>query len=205
MITSFFPFPSLSGFIVGNKITSRIVSLPVKSITKRSIPIPIPPAGGIPYSKASTKSISISLASSLPSSLSFSWFSNLSYWSIGSLSSVNAFAYSLPIINNSNLWVNLGSFGSFLAKGLISIGWPKTKVGSIIVSSTNFSKKAFTICPKAKWLSNSTPFSKANFWASSSVFTKKKLIPVFSRIRSTICTLLNPGAKLIWWPKKSIS
>ena len=133
--------------MVGNNITSLTVSAPVKSITRRSIPIPNPPAGGIPYSRASTKSISISLASSLPSSRSFSWLANLSYWSIGSFNSVKALPYSEPQINNSNLSVNLGSFGSFLAKGLISIGWPKTNVGSIIVSSTKLSKKALTMCP----------------------------------------------------------
>jgi hypothetical protein len=36
----------------------------VKNTTILSIPIPIPPAGGIPYSKDSIKSLSISPASS---------------------------------------------------------------------------------------------------------------------------------------------
>ena len=38
----------------GNSTTSRIDSLPVRSITKRSIPKPRPPVGGIPYESAST-------------------------------------------------------------------------------------------------------------------------------------------------------
>ena len=38
----------------GNRTTSRIDSLPVSSITSRSIPRPIPPVGGIPYDSAST-------------------------------------------------------------------------------------------------------------------------------------------------------
>ena len=38
----------------GKRTTSRIDSLPVSSITSRSIPRPIPPVGGIPYDSAST-------------------------------------------------------------------------------------------------------------------------------------------------------
>ncbi len=41
-----------SGFNSGNKITSRIVGESVKSIISRSMPMPRPPAGGIPYSSA---------------------------------------------------------------------------------------------------------------------------------------------------------
>ena len=43
-------------FIVGNNITSLIDSCSQNSIINLSIPYPIPPAGGIPYSNASTKS-----------------------------------------------------------------------------------------------------------------------------------------------------
>lgn len=43
-----------SGRICGNKITSRMEGLSVNSITKRSIPIPSPAVGGMPYSRAST-------------------------------------------------------------------------------------------------------------------------------------------------------
>ena len=61
-------------------------------------------------------------ASSSPASLAFTCAKNLSYWSIGSFNSENAFAYSLPPINNSNLCVILGSSGTFLASGEFSIG-----------------------------------------------------------------------------------
>ena len=40
------------GFIVGNKITSRMVSELVSIITVRSTPMPMPPVGGRPYSMA---------------------------------------------------------------------------------------------------------------------------------------------------------
>ena len=40
------------GFIVGKRRTSRIESLSVRSITRRSTPNPRPPVGGIPYSSA---------------------------------------------------------------------------------------------------------------------------------------------------------
>ena len=43
----------MSSFLnVGNKITSLIDAELVCNITNLSIPIPNPPAGGIPYSKA---------------------------------------------------------------------------------------------------------------------------------------------------------
>ena len=41
-----------SGFMVGNKITSRMVSELVSIITVRSTPMPMPPVGGRPYSMA---------------------------------------------------------------------------------------------------------------------------------------------------------
>src|ERR1019366_6734379 len=40
------------GRISGKRITSRMLSAPVSIMTSRSIPIPIPPAGGIPCSSA---------------------------------------------------------------------------------------------------------------------------------------------------------
>lgn len=57
--------------IVGNSKTSRIDCASVNSITIRSIPIPKPPVGGIPVSKASKNSSSSGCASSLPSAFSF--------------------------------------------------------------------------------------------------------------------------------------
>lgn len=52
--SSFFSFSLSSNFLsVGNKMISRIESWPVSIIIIRSIPIPIPPVGGIPLSIAS--------------------------------------------------------------------------------------------------------------------------------------------------------
>ena len=42
------------GFMVGKRMTSRMESLPVSSMTQRSMPMPKPPVGGIPYSRALT-------------------------------------------------------------------------------------------------------------------------------------------------------
>jgi beta-N-acetylhexosaminidase len=42
----------------GNRITSRMLGLSVSSITSRSMPMPQPPAGGMPYSSARMKSAS---------------------------------------------------------------------------------------------------------------------------------------------------
>lgn len=43
-----------SGFITGKSCTSRMVVESVMSITRRSIPIPMPPVGGRPISSALT-------------------------------------------------------------------------------------------------------------------------------------------------------
>ena len=66
-----FADPQIFGRIVGKAMTSRIDGLLVKSITSRSMPMPSPPAGGMPYSSASTKSASRCCASSSPFSRSF--------------------------------------------------------------------------------------------------------------------------------------
>ena len=47
------------GLSNGNRITSRMDSAPVSNIVSRSIPMPIPPAGGMPCSSASRNSSSI--------------------------------------------------------------------------------------------------------------------------------------------------
>jgi hypothetical protein len=57
--------PQVCGFTSGNKIVSRIPS-PVRFITNRSMPMPIPPVGGMPYSRASRKSSSTCIASGSP-------------------------------------------------------------------------------------------------------------------------------------------
>ena len=54
------------GLISGNKITSLIEGLSVISMTTLSMPIPMPPVGGIPYSSAVMKSSSMGCASSSP-------------------------------------------------------------------------------------------------------------------------------------------
>ena len=53
------------GFIVGKRMTSRMVEPSVRSMTSRSTPIPSPPVGGRPYSSAFMKSSS-TCASVLP-------------------------------------------------------------------------------------------------------------------------------------------
>ena len=68
-----------NGFIVGNNSTSLIEAESVSNIINLSIPIPNPPVGGRPISKAVTKSSSIIFASSSPASLASTCFLNLSY------------------------------------------------------------------------------------------------------------------------------
>ena len=46
------------GFMVGNNNTSLIEKLSVRNITRRSTPMPMPPVGGMPYSRAVMKSSS---------------------------------------------------------------------------------------------------------------------------------------------------
>src|SRR6056297_2943001 len=67
-----------SGFICGKKSTALIESELVMIIERRSIPIPIPAVGGIPYSIARRKSSSTVIASSSPPARSRACSSNLS-------------------------------------------------------------------------------------------------------------------------------
>ena len=53
-----------NGFMVGNRIISRMDGASAISMTTRSMPTPRPPVGGSPTSRALTKSISIGCASS---------------------------------------------------------------------------------------------------------------------------------------------
>ena len=62
-----------SRFNAGNKITSRMLALLVSNIIKRSMPMPHPPVGGMPYSSARTKSWSKNMASSSPLSFCSTW------------------------------------------------------------------------------------------------------------------------------------
>jgi hypothetical protein len=45
-------------FMSGKAMTSRMLGLSVSSITRRSMPMPMPAVGGMPYSSACTKSSS---------------------------------------------------------------------------------------------------------------------------------------------------
>ena len=110
------------GFIVGNSSTSLIAWLSVRSITRRSIPYPIPPVGGIPISSAFRKSSSVWLASSSPASARASCALKRSLWSIGSFSSEYALHISHVLIKSSKRSTLFGSEGFFLVSGEISIG-----------------------------------------------------------------------------------
>ncbi len=59
-------YSSCFGRIVGKRMISLMLWVSVKSIAKRSIPMPTPAAGGIPYSIASIKSSSLEFASLSP-------------------------------------------------------------------------------------------------------------------------------------------
>ena len=109
-------------FIVGNSSTSRIAWLSVSSITRRSIPYPIPPVGGIPISSAFRKSSSVWFASSSPASARASCALKRSLWSIGSLSSEYALHISHVLMNSSKRSTLFGSEGFFFVSGEISIG-----------------------------------------------------------------------------------
>ena len=106
----------------GNNITSLMDLLSVKIMTSLSTPMPSPPAGGIPCSRALIKSKSIFPVCLSSSSVLDACCLNLDIWSFGSISSENAFATSSPPIKSSNLSVSSGFFGCFLASGDISIG-----------------------------------------------------------------------------------
>ena len=115
-------FTPSKGFIVGNSNTSLIAWLSVRSITRRSIPYPIPPVGGIPISSALRKSSSVCSASSSPAAALASCAAKRSRWSIGSLSSEYALHISHVLQNSSKRSTFVGSLGFFLVRGDISIG-----------------------------------------------------------------------------------
>src|SRR5437773_1798251 len=111
-----------SDFMTGKRITSRIDGRSVRSMTRRSTPIPSPPHGGSPYSTARRKSSSIGCASTLPAARIAACASKRARWSIRSVSSVNALAYSRPRMMSSNRSTNLGSSSRGRASGEISTG-----------------------------------------------------------------------------------
>ena len=122
LFTSFFLFTPSKDFIVGNNNTSLIAWLSVRSITRRSIPYPIPPVGGIPISSALRKSSSVCSASSSPAAALASCAAKRSRWSIGSLSSEYALHISHVLQNSSKRSTFVGSLGFFFVRGDISIG-----------------------------------------------------------------------------------
>ena len=98
---AFSAFQFSKGFIVGNRITSRMELAPHSSMAQRSMPKPRPPVGGMPYSSAMTKSSSIMLASSSPWARFSACALKRWYWSMGSLSSEKALPISQPQMNIS--------------------------------------------------------------------------------------------------------
>jgi len=95
------------------------VPVSVSIITRRSIPTPIPPVGGIPVSSAKRKSSSTSpCLSKLASACCF----NISLCRIGLFCSLKALASSSPAMNTSNLSVSCGLPVILLARGESSAG-----------------------------------------------------------------------------------
>ncbi|GIT45557.1 MAG: hypothetical protein Ct9H300mP12_01420 [Acidimicrobiales bacterium] len=79
-----------SGRNVGKRITSRIVVVPVRIMTRRSIPIPSPPVGGRPYSQSTQIVLVDSHGLDITGHLLASWASNLAPCSSASTNSVKA-------------------------------------------------------------------------------------------------------------------
>jgi hypothetical protein len=75
-----------------------MLGLSVSSIIRRSMPMPQPPAGGMPYSSARTKSWSKNMASSSPASLAATWAWKRAAWSSASFSSEKPLPNSRPVM-----------------------------------------------------------------------------------------------------------
>ena len=104
------------GFMVGKSSTSRMVAESVISITMRSRPKPRPPVGGMPYSRALTKSSSTSAL--MPWALrAATCSSKRRRWSMGSFSSEKALPNSQPLMKNSKRSVRSLFSGLRLARG----------------------------------------------------------------------------------------
>src|ERR1039458_9476419 len=110
------------GRMVGNSSTSRMPGLSVSSMTKRSTPMPRPPAGGMPASMASRKSSSRGWVSVAPRSRWRACSSKRARWSMGSLSSLKALASSRPATTSSKRSTNRGSSLRRRGTGLTSAG-----------------------------------------------------------------------------------
>src|SRR5262249_16653720 len=137
------PGPRRSRRRCGKRIRSRIDAESERSMASRSMPIPSPAVGGIPYSSARTKSSSIQCASSSPRSRSRACSSNRRRWSMGSLSSEYALAISRRLMKSSKRSTRRGSLALRFDSGDSSLRKTVTKVGWISVGSTRVSKMSF--------------------------------------------------------------
>jgi len=90
------------------------------SIVILSIPMPQPPVGGKPYSRAVMKASSTFIASSSPPALAAACSSNRSLCVTGSFSSVYALQTSRQLTNSSNRSVIPGMSRCHFASGLIA-------------------------------------------------------------------------------------
>lgn len=94
----------------------------MRNIVSLSIPIPHPPVGGSPYSRAVQKFSSTICASSSPAAFCLACSANLSLCTRGSLSSVYALTTSFWQTNSSNLSVRPGTprclWGCVLCEGM---------------------------------------------------------------------------------------
>ena len=95
-----------SGFMAGKNKTSLILFESVRNIVSLSIPMPHPPVGGKPYSRAVQKPSSINIASSSPDALSLDCCSNRDLCTAGSFNSVYALQISFLQQKSSNRSVN---------------------------------------------------------------------------------------------------
>mmetsp|Transcript_12986 Transcript_12986/g.39307 ORF Transcript_12986/g.39307 Transcript_12986/m.39307 type:complete len:243 (+) Transcript_12986:683-1411(+) len=125
------------GFMAGNSSTSLMLAVSVRSMVRRSMPMPQPAVGGSPYSRAEQKPSSISCASSSPASLSCACSAKRSRCTTGSFSSVYALASSRRFTNSSNRSVMPGLLLCHLARGDMSWGWSVMKVGLMQSTSRN--------------------------------------------------------------------
>ena len=111
-----------SGRSSGKAMTSLMVAESVSSMISRSMPMPMPPVGGMPCSRAVRKSSSTPHASSSPAAFLAACASKRSLWSIGSVSSEKALASSRPTQKSSKRSVTPGLERCGLASGEISTG-----------------------------------------------------------------------------------
>mmetsp|Transcript_5474 Transcript_5474/g.15089 ORF Transcript_5474/g.15089 Transcript_5474/m.15089 type:complete len:290 (-) Transcript_5474:337-1206(-) len=153
-----------SGLSSGKAMTSRMEGASARSMTRRSIPMPMPAVGGMPISRACRKSSSTPHASSSPAALSSAWRSKRSRWSTGSVSSEKALPSSRPTAKSSKRSVRPALLGSRcgFARGLTSTGYSQTKVGWISSASHSSSKQRLSSSPMDPTLAASgTPAAAA--------------------------------------------